>query len=120
VKRQLWLCPVTVRLVRRFRALEVKNEREIVVQVRAAYRDHERAVVRQCAWLGQNIRFPLVGIPGMLGVIAYFLWLTIIPLNVILVALLVIHEQRARVILDMMPEGDLAAAQTSLGSPVRS
>jgi hypothetical protein len=120
VKRQLWLCPVTVRLVRRFRALEVKNEREIVVQVRAAYRDHERAVVRQCAWLGQNIRFPLVGIPGMLGVIAYFLWLTIIPLNVILVALLVIHEQRARVILDMMPEGDLSAAQTSLGSPVRS
>jgi phosphatidylglycerophosphate synthase len=120
VQRQRWLCPITIQLVRRVRALERENQREIVSAVRAAYRDRERGVVRQCAWLGQNIRFPLVGIPGVLGAIAYFLWLTIVPLNVILVALLVVHERRARAVLNMIRGTDVPAARSSLGFPVRS
>jgi hypothetical protein len=102
VRRQLWLCPVTVRLVRRFRALESAQLTDVVGDVRAAYRERERGVVRQCAWLGQNIRFPLVGVPSVLGVIAYFLWLTIVPLNLILVVLLAVHERRARAIIHLL------------------
>jgi hypothetical protein len=95
VRRQQWLCPVTMRLVRRVRALETEHATDTVERTRAAYRARERGVVTQCAWLGQNIRFPLVAIPGILGNIAWFLWLTVIPLNVILVALVATHERRA-------------------------
>lgn len=116
VRRQLWLCPVTVRLVRRIRALERASEAAQVQLARAAYRDRERGVIRQCAWLGQNIRFPLVGVPGTLGPIAYFLWLTVVPLNVVLVALLVVQERRARAVLGLLEGGDQAAIEMpSLG-----
>lgn len=99
VRRQQILCPVTMRLVRRVRMLQAEGATDTVTQARSGFRESERPIVRQCAWLGQNIRFPLVGIPGILGYIAGFLWLTVIPLNVILVLLLVIHERRARQVL---------------------
>lgn len=102
VQRQLWLCPVTVRLVRRVRGLENEHRGHLVRAVRASYREREQAVVRQCAWLGQNIRFALVAVPGIFGAIAYFLWLTVLPLNFVLVALLVVHERRARTVLALL------------------
>ena len=126
VQRQLWLCPITIRLVRRVRSLERANAGEDVQRARAAYHDRERSVVRQCAWLGQNIRFPLVGAPGILGPIAYFLWLTVIPLNMVLLALLVVQERRARAVLHLLDGGDLAPIETSslgrgaAGAAVRS
>jgi hypothetical protein len=110
IKRQQWLCPVTIRLVRRVRALEAEGATDLLVDVRSAYRQSEHPLVRQCAWLGQNIRFPLVGIPGIFGYIAGFLWLTAVPLNLILVQLLVMHEQRARRVLLML---DAAVALTA-------
>lgn len=113
VRRQLWLCPATVRLVRRARELEARGATEMVAELRRLYRARQRGVVRQCAWLGQNIRFPLVGVPGVLDVIAYFLWLTVLPLNVILVALLVVHERHARAVLASL--GNAAATGSSLG-----
>jgi hypothetical protein len=105
VRRQQWLCPVTMRLVRRIRALEaLPNAQRTAPNARNQYRQNERGVVQQCAWLGQNIRFPLVGIPGMLGAIGGFLWLTVLPLNLILVALLVTHERRAARVLESLPQ----------------
>jgi hypothetical protein len=112
VRRQQLLCPVTMRLVRRVRALEAEGAVESVSRARGRFRESERPVVRHCAWLGQNIRFPLVGIPGVLGYIAGFLWLTVIPLNVILVVLLVVHERRARrVLLDIDDVAVVTAAR---------
>jgi len=112
VRRQQLLCPVTMRLVRRVRALEAEGATDMVTRARAEFRESERVVVRQCAWLGQNIRFPLVAIPGMLGSVAGFLWLTVLPLNLILVALLVTHERRAqRVLLATEDAPALAAAR---------
>lgn len=102
VRRQTWLCPSTVRLVRRVRELEAAGGTTGVTELRATYRARQRGVVRQCAWLGQNIRFPLVAVPGVLGAIAYFLWLTVIPLNAILAAILVTHERRARAMLHLL------------------
>ena len=110
VRRQQWLCPAMMRLVQRVRALEAEGATEILGEVRTAYRESERSIVRQCAWLGQNIRFPLVGIPGILNIIAGFLWLTVVPLNLILVAILVLHERRARRVLGMIDGVAVAVA----------
>ncbi|MFL5576936.1 MAG: CDP-alcohol phosphatidyltransferase family protein [Gemmatimonadaceae bacterium] len=97
VRRQTWLCPATAALVRRVRALEGAGAREAarVERARAAYRARARGVVRQSAWLGQNIRFALVGVPAVLGWPAGFLWLTLLPLNAVLVALVRTQERRA-------------------------
>ena len=70
-----------------------------VEAVRAAYAEREAPVVRQCAWLGQNIRFPLVAIPCILGAPAVFFWLTLVPLTLVLAAVLVVHEGRAGTVL---------------------
>lgn len=102
VRRQLWLCPITVRLVRKVRGLEADGNADLVRLVHQTYGESERGVVRQCAWLGQNIRFPLVGVPGVFDAIAYFLWLTVIPLNLVLLALLFVHERRARDVLALL------------------
>ena len=118
VRRQTWLCPVTVRLVRRVRELEAAGDDASVTQLRAEYRASQLGVVRQCAWLGQNIRFPLVGAPGALGAIAYFLWLTVIPLNVVLLALRTTHERHAGAMLASLPSGP-AGVRKTLGGTVR-
>jgi hypothetical protein len=110
VRRQQLLCPVTTRLVRRVRAVDAEGASETVAQAQSEFRESERSVVRQCAWLGQNIRFPLVAIPGIVGHIAGFLWLTVIPLNLILVALLVTHERRARRALLAIDDAPVLAA----------
>jgi CDP-alcohol phosphatidyltransferase-like enzyme len=119
VQRQTVLCPITVKLVRRVRELEVRGDVEQMAELRASYRARQRGVVRQCAWLGQNIRFPLVGVPGALGAIAYFLWLTVLPLNVILVALLVTHERHAAAFLSWV-DGAVPPVSKRLGTvPMR-
>jgi hypothetical protein len=120
VRRQSWLCPATVRLVRRMRELQSAGELTRVADLRTRYRAQQRGVVRQCAWLGQNIRFLLVGVPGVLGAIAYFLWLTVIPLNLILVALLVTHERHSRALLRSVEQRSPDARETIGTVPVRS
>lgn len=92
VRRQARLLPATVRLVRRLRILGTSP---VADAARAEYAVREAPVVRQCAWLGQNIRFPLVAIPCIVGRPAAFLWLTLVPLNLVLAAVLVAHEGRA-------------------------
>ncbi|GJG86190.1 hypothetical protein tb265_13710 [Gemmatimonadetes bacterium T265] len=106
VRRQARLLPATVRLVRRLRTL---GDAPAATAARAAYAGREAPVVRQCAWLGQNIRFPLVALPCILGRPAAFLWLTLIPLNLVLAAVLVAHEGRA---------SRIAAALVGATSPV--
>lgn len=97
VRRQARLLPTTVRLVRRLRATGAGRRGEVpaAAAARATYARREAPVVRQTAWLGQNIRFPLVAIPCVLGAPALFFWLTLGPLNLVLAALLASHEGRA-------------------------
>ena len=92
VRRQASLLPATVGLVRRLRTL---GDPPAAEAARAAYATREAPVVRQVAWLGQNIRFPLVALPCILGAPAVFFWLTLGPLNAVLAAVLVAHEGRA-------------------------
>ena len=107
VRRQAWLVPATVRLVRRLR---VVGDAPAGAVARAAYATREAPVVRQFAWLGQNIRFPLVAIPCVVGRPSAFLWLTLVPLNLVLIALRAAHEGRAAHVA-------AALAATSDGAP---
>lgn len=92
VRRQAWLLPATVRLVQRLRVL---GRAPAADAARGAYAAREAPVLRQCVWLGQNIRFPLVALPCIFGHPSVFLWLTFVPLNLVLAAMLVAHEGRA-------------------------
>jgi hypothetical protein len=81
---------------------------EVVRAVRAGARipdladrwtDLQLPVVRQCAWIGQNIRFLLLAVTVVPGYTAAFLWITLIPMSCVLVAILFVHERRATTIL---------------------
>ena len=48
-----------------------------------------------CAWLGQNIRFALVGIAGVIGHVSVFLWAEAVWMSLLLVVLLWMHEWNA-------------------------
>ena len=61
----------------------------------AAYRASQASLVKSCAWVAQNIRFALLAVTAMVGWPAGFFWLSIIPLNMILVVLVVQHERHA-------------------------
>lgn len=102
VRRQARLCPATLELARHVRQLERADHPAELDTIRAEYRAADRGVVTQCAWLGQNIRFVIVGVPGVLGWIAGFLWFTIIPLNIVLIVLLrTQHGRASRVLRDL-------------------
>ncbi len=123
VRRQALLLPATVRLVRRLRRLDGRPRGDrpgvdgAARAARDAYAEREAPVVRQFAWLGQNIRFPLVAIPCVVGRPSAFLWLTLVPLNLVLAAALVAHEGRAARVAAALdraaPEGPTSEDPTS-------
>src|SRR5919202_1219909 len=78
VRRQARMFPTTVALLRELR------RHGISPTLRAAFQERQSPLLPACAWLGQNIRFVLVGLPSVLGRPALFLWITAIPLNAVL------------------------------------
>jgi phosphatidylglycerophosphate synthase len=87
------MVPQSVEVVRRMRAgarLPGLAERWAQLQL---------PVVRQCAWIGQNIRFLLLAVTVVPGHPEAFLWITLVPMSLVLVAILVVHERRAASIL---------------------
>ena len=48
-----------------------------------------------CAWLGQNIRFLLLGIVALTAHVSTFLWIEAVWMSLLLVVLLWIHEWNA-------------------------
>jgi hypothetical protein len=71
--------------------------------LRVAWGCLEAPVVRQCAWIGQNIRFLLLALLVVPGFAAAFLWVTLVPMSGILVGLVVVHEWRAASLIDSDP-----------------
>lgn len=92
VRRQAWLFPRTVELVR---AAGV----EVTDRFRADYRGRTATRVVQCAWIGQNMRFLLLALTVVPGWPAGFFWLTVGPLNLILLGLVLGQERTARAML---------------------
>lgn len=93
VERNSRMVPQSVEVVRRVRAgVRVPNLAD-------RWAELQRPVVRQCAWIGQNIRILLLALTVVPGHPAAFLWVTLVPMSCVLVAILVVHERRAAMIL---------------------
>jgi len=89
VVRQAQLFPRTAKLVRLLRRGSVSEG------FRAEYRARQEVVLPLCAWLGQNIRFVLLGVAAVAAHISAFLWVEAVWMSLLLVALLWIHEWNA-------------------------
>lgn len=89
VRRQTMLFPETATLARAALATPVPDA------LGAAYATRQQGVVRQCAWIAQNIRFALLAVTACVGWPMGFFWLTVGPLNVALIAIWWRQERNA-------------------------
>jgi hypothetical protein len=89
VVRQAQLFPRTAKLVRLLRRGGVSDA------FRAEYRARQGIVLPLCAWLGQNIRFALLGVAAVATHVSAFLWVEAVWMSLLLVVLLWIHEWNA-------------------------
>ena len=96
VQRQTQLFPRSVKLIRLLRRTSVTES------FRAEYRARQEVVLPLCAWLGQNIRFLLVGVAAVAARISVFLWVEAVWMSLLLVVLLWIHEWNATALGDML------------------
>ena len=78
--------------------------------VRDAWAQAQRNVVIQCAWIGQNIRWALIGVTVISGHPMAYFWITLVPLSLVLAALLSVHERHAATLLAERPPRLAAAA----------
>jgi hypothetical protein len=76
----------------------------------AVYRSRVRPVVRSCALLGQNLRFIVLGVTAVGGWPAGLLWITAIPMNLVLLWLVAAQEHRATGVLRALEPGMLPAS----------
>lgn len=90
VQRQELLFPNSMTLVR-----AVKSP---TPAFRGEYVASQRSMLGPLALIAQNIRFPLLAIGAWYG-ISWFLWMTVVPLNVVALAILVTHELHAKALL---------------------
>ena len=89
VLRQVQLFPRSVKLIRALRQGGVSTP------FRMQYRARQDAVLPLCAWLGQNIRFVVLGVAGVAGRPSAFLWTEAVWMSLVLVVLLWMHEWNA-------------------------
>ena len=69
---------------------------------RAEYRERQGVLLPLCSWLGQNIRFGLLGAAAVAGHISAFLWAEAVPMSLLLVVLLLMHEWNATTLADLL------------------
>jgi hypothetical protein len=91
------MLPRSMQLVRELRA------RNALGDVSDSWTRMQLPVVRQCAWIAQNIRFVLLALTVVPGYPAAFLWITIVPMSCVTLAILVVHERRAATLLSGAP-----------------
>jgi hypothetical protein len=92
-RRQRHLFPRT------FGALRAQNEHRWNASQTGAYRAQIGPLIPHCAWLGQNLRFIVLGITAVAGWPAGLLWATVGPMNLVLFWLRGAQEDRAARIL---------------------
>lgn len=106
VRRQAWLFPRTVELVRAAGS-------DIAAPFRGDYRARTTKLVASCAWIGQNMRFALLALTAIPGWPAGFFWLTLGPFNLILLGLVLGQERAARAMLHVVATPAPARARTA-------
>lgn len=92
-QRQARMFPRTVELVRALR------DRRLRPDVGAVYRARVSPLLPRCTWLGQNIRFIVLGVTAIAGWPAGLLWVTALPMNAMLLGLVSAQERRAASVL---------------------
>jgi phosphatidylglycerophosphate synthase len=95
VRQQQMMFPRTARVVRRLR------EGTLTAEARAAYRVRMAPLLGPCAWIGQNIRWLLVGVCATAGWPAGVLWIELVPLNLVLLWLVAAADGAAGRVLAM-------------------
>ena len=91
VLRQSQLFPRSVKLIRLLR----RGGGSVPEEFRAEYRVRQSVVLPLCTWLGQNIRFLLLGVTALTAHVSAFLWIEAVWMSLLLVVLLWIHEWNA-------------------------
>jgi phosphatidylglycerophosphate synthase len=104
---QARLFPQTVALVRATR------DHRVAPGGAAAYRERILPLLSWCPWLGQNVRFIVLGVTAVAGWPAGLLWVTVLPMNVIMAAIVGEQERRAGAIL----RGDMATVPPTPPNP---
>src|SRR5205807_1578788 len=99
VVRQSQLFPRSVKLLRLLRAGGAGG-RSVPPAFREEYRERQEVLLPLCSWLGQNIRFLLLGAAAGAGHISAFLWAEAVPMSLLLVVLLLMHEWNATALSD--------------------
>jgi hypothetical protein len=92
VQRQELLFPNSMTLVRAVKPVATTPA------FQQAYATSQRPLLGPLALIAQNIRFPLMAIGAWYG-ISWFLWMTVVPLNLVALAILVMHEMHAKALL---------------------
>lgn len=88
-KLQGRMFPQTAALVRAMR------DHRLDPAATAVYRARVTPLLAWCPWLGQNIRFIVLGVTAVAGWPAGLLWATVLPMNAMLIALVTAQERRA-------------------------
>ena len=78
VRRQASMFPTTVSLERE------RRQGTLSAAAREAYLEHAAPLLGRCVWLGQNVRWLLLLLTVVPGWPAAMLWITVLPLNLIL------------------------------------
>src|ERR1700691_3740052 len=76
---------------------------------RGAYRQRAGRLLPVCAWLGQNIRFVILGIAGVSGHPSVMLWTAVLPMNILMIGLVLAQERATGRVCALM--GGIAAPE---------
>ncbi len=101
--------PRSVKLMRLLRA----GGAGVPAAFREEYRERQEVLLPLCSWLGQNIRFLLLGAAAIAGHISAFLWAEAVPMSLLLVVLLLMHEWNATALTDALEHERTAYARFS-------
>ena len=106
VVRQAQLFPRSLQLLRALRQVQPTEA------FRAEYRERQQVLLPLCSWLGQNIRFALVGVAVLAGRPSAYLWAEVGVMNLLLVVLLLVHESNATALGQFLESDPHAYART--------
>jgi len=98
VIRQAQLFPRSVRLLRLLRHVPATEA------LRREYRKRQEPLLPLASWIGQNIRWALLGLAAVVGWPSLYLWAEVTALNLVLLGLLLAHESNATVLSESLTD----------------
>jgi len=88
--------------------VQLLRSRDWPATVREEYRERQQRILALCPILGQNMRIALLAVVAVTGRPSIFLWTSAVLLNVVVAALVAVHEWNAAALLASLHESDSA------------